>query len=108
MTVVVERSAVTAAQVHPLLARHLLVDGFELVLDLQRSRGSWLVDARDGTAYLDLFTFFASSALGMNHPALADDAVFRDELLAAALAKPSNSDVYTVAMARFVATFARV
>src|SRR3712207_2542688 len=107
MTVVVERSAVTAAQVHPLLARHLLVDGFELVLDLERSHGSWLVDARDGTAYLDLFTFFASSALGANHPALADPA-FRAELLAAALTKPSNSDVYTVAMARFVDTFARV
>ena len=109
MTVTVERTeAVTPAQVHPLLARHLLVDGLELVLDLERSRGSRLVDARDGSAYLDLFTFFASSALGMNHPALADDPEFRAELLAAALAKPSNSDVYTVAMARFVDTFARV
>ena len=109
MTVTGERTnAVTAADVHPLLARHLLVDGFELVLDLERSRGSRLVDARDGTSYLDLFTFFASSALGMNHPALADDATFRAELLEAALTKPSNSDVYTVAMARFVETFARV
>ena len=44
----------------------------------------------------------------MNHPALADDAKFRAELLEAALNKPSNSDVYTVAMARFVDTFARV
>ena len=109
MTVTVERTtAVTPADVHPLLARHLLVDGFELVLDLERSQGSRLVDARDGTAYLDLFTFFASSALGMNHPALADDPEFRAELLQAALSKPSNSDVYTVAMARFVEAFARV
>jgi L-lysine 6-transaminase len=108
MTVTVERTTVAAADVHPLLARHLLVDGFDLVLDLTRSHGSWLVDARDGTAYLDLFTFFASSALGMNHPALADDPTFRAELLEAALHKPSNSDVYTTAMARFVATFARV
>ena len=108
MTVTVERTAVTPADVHPLLARHLLVDGFDLVLDVARSHGSWLVDARDGTPYLDLFTFFASSALGMNHPALAADATFRSELLEAALAKPSNSDVYTVAMARFVDTFARV
>src|SRR5918997_3036589 len=100
MTVTVERTAaVTPADVHSRLARHLLVDGFELVLDLERSHGSWLVDARDGTAYLDLFTFFASSALGMNHPALAADPEFRAELLQAALAKPSNSDVYTVAMA---------
>ena len=107
MTVTVERTA-AAADVHARLARHLLVDGFDLVLDLDRSHGSWLVDARDGREYLDLFTFFASSALGMNHPALAGDPVFRAELLSAALSKPSNSDVYTVAMARFVDTFARV
>jgi L-lysine 6-transaminase len=44
----------------------------------------------------------------MNHPALADDAAFRDELGAAALNKPSNSDVYSVPMARFVDTFVRV
>src|SRR3954467_4069923 len=94
--------------VHEALAEHLLVDGFDLVLDLETSRGSHLVDARDGTSYLDLFTFFASSALGMNHPALADDEEFRRELLVAALTKPSNSDVYTVAMAQFVETFSRV
>jgi L-lysine 6-transaminase len=96
------------ADVHGALRRHLLVDGFDLVLDLARSRGSVLVDARNGDRYLDLFTFFASSALGLNHPALADDERFRSELLEAALNKPSNSDVYTVAMARFVETFARV
>ena len=62
MTVTVERTA-SPADVHTSLARHLLVDGFDLVLDLERSHGSWLVDARDGTEYLDLFTFFASNAL---------------------------------------------
>jgi len=97
-----------AVDVHQALGRHLLVDGFDLVLDLQSSQGSRLVDARDGSSYLDLFTFFASSALGMNHPALVNDAEFRNDLLAAAMNKPSNSDVYTVAMARFVETFARV
>ncbi len=95
-------------QVHEVLARSILADGFDLVLDLDRSAGSYLVDARDGRRYLDMFTFFASSALGMNHPALADDDDFRAELVQAALNKPSNSDVYTVAMARFVETFARV
>jgi L-lysine 6-transaminase len=95
-------------RVHEVLARSILADGFDLVLDLDRSAGSYLVDARDGRRYLDMFTFFASSALGMNHPALADDDGFRDELVQAALNKPSNSDVYTVAMARFVETFARV
>jgi L-lysine 6-transaminase len=94
-------------QVHETIARHLLADGFEFVLDLEASRGSTLVDARDGTEYLDLFTFFASSALGMNHPALTSDDA-RRELAAVAANKPSNSDIYTVPMARFVETFARV
>ena len=66
------------------------------------------MDARTGERYLDMFTFFASSALGMNHPALADDEDFRAELAQAAVNKPSNSDVYSVPMARFVDTFARV
>src|SRR6201996_8335364 len=94
--------------VHEVLSRSMLVDGFDLVLDLPRSRGSYLVDARNGRTYLDMFTFFASSALGMNPPALADDDGFRAELAQAALNKPSNADVYTVAMAGFVETFARV
>ena len=94
--------------VRAVLARSILADGLDLVLDLEGSRGSHLVDARTGRRYLDMFTFFASSALGMNHPALADDEQFRAELTAAALNKPSNSDVYSVPMARFVDTFARV
>jgi L-lysine 6-transaminase len=97
-----------AHRVHEVLSRNMLVDGFDFVLDPIRSAGSYLVDARDGRSYLDMFTFFASSALGMNHPALADDEEFRAELLEAALNKPSNADVYTVAMATFVETFARV
>ena len=97
-----------ASGVHRLLAQHLLVDGLPLVLDLKASQGSWLIDQASGERYLDMFTFFASSSLGMNHPALAEDGGFRADLLEAALNKPSNSDVYTVAMARFVETFARV
>jgi L-lysine 6-transaminase len=99
---------ITPAAVHETLRRHLLVDGFDFVLDLQASRGSWLVDARDGSRYLDLFSFFASAPLGMNHPALADDPAFRAELAEAAVNKPSNSDVYSVPMAAFVETFSRV
>lgn len=108
MADVPSRHALTPEDVHPVLARSVLTDGFDLVLDLECSRGSQLVDARTGARYLDMFTFFASSPLGMNHPALADAPAFRDELIAAALNKPSNSDVYTVPMARFVDTFVRV
>lgn len=96
---------VPATEVHATLARHILVDGFHIVPDLRRSHGSWLVDERDGQEYLDLFSNFASQALGWNHPALADPD-FRERLLAAALHKPANSDVYTTFYAEFVATFA--
>jgi L-lysine 6-transaminase len=94
--------------VHDALREHLLVDGYPIVLDTARSQGSWLVDARDGTRYLDVFTFYASSPLGMNHPGLTQDPAFREELLEVAMNKPANSDVYTVHMARFVETLARV
>lgn len=94
-------------QVLPTLRRHMLVDGYDLVLDLERSRGSTLVDARSGTSYLDMFTFFASNALGMNHPALHERDV-EARLLAAARHKPSNSDVFSAPQAEYVATFARV
>ena len=99
---------ITAADVHPTLRRHLLVDGFDLVLDPRESRGSWLVDARTGVRHLDLFSFFASAPLGMNHPALTDDPAFLAELTEIAVNKPSNSDIATVAQAAFVATFERV
>ncbi|MBI2695138.1 L-lysine 6-transaminase [Mycobacterium nebraskense] len=113
MTAAVNDVALAGQQIAPdrvreVLARSIRDDGLDLVLDLTRSAGSYLVDARDGSRYLDMFTFVASSALGMNHPALADDEEFRAELLQAALNKPSNPDVPSVALARFVETFVRV
>jgi L-lysine 6-transaminase len=100
--------AIGPADVREVLSRSILADGLDFVLDIERSTGSILVDARTGDRYLDMFTFFASSALGMNHPALANDEAFRAELAQAAVNKPSNSDVYSVPMARFVDTFVRV
>ena len=58
------------------LGRHLLLDGYDIVLDTKASRGATLVDARDGTPYLDMFTQFASMALGMNPPEITEDAEF--------------------------------
>ena len=66
-------SHVAPDEVREVLSRSILADGLDFVLDVERSAGSYLVDARTGERYLDMFTFFASSALGMNHPALADD-----------------------------------
>src|SRR6201990_2992379 len=78
-------AAIGPADVRDVLARSILADGLDFVLDIDRSSGSYLVDARTGRRYLDMFTFVASSALGMNHPALADDEEFRAELLQAAV-----------------------
>ncbi|MEU0567464.1 L-lysine 6-transaminase [Nonomuraea sp. NPDC005983] len=91
--------------IHHRLARHLLVDGYRLVLDLDRSQGSWLVDARDGRRYLDFYTFFASAPLGVNPPFPSD---FADLLGRVARNKPANPDMYTEHLADFVDTFIRV
>jgi L-lysine 6-transaminase len=90
------------------LRPHLLVDGFELIFDTRASRGSWFVDARSGERYLDLYTFFASAALGANPPGLADDPEFLAVLAEVGANKPANSDVYTTHYAEFVRTFVRV
>ncbi len=95
------------ANVHQTLSKHLLTDGFDIVLDLGKSEGVYLHDAKTGAKYLDFFTFFASNPLGMNHPRLANDAFIR-KLGKVAVNKPSNSDVYTEEMAQFLSTFSRV
>lgn len=92
--------------VHGRLARHLLVDGYRLVLDLEQSRGSRLVDARTGRSYLDFYTFFASAPLGVNP--FDDDPDFLALLGRVAANKPANSDLYTGHLADFTETFARV
>jgi L-lysine 6-transaminase len=96
------------AAVHATLRRNILVDGYEFVLDTRHSRGCELVDARTGDRYLDMFSFYASNPLGMNHPRLADDPTYRNVLAEVALNKPTNSGVYTTHFAEFVATFDRV
>jgi L-lysine 6-transaminase len=95
---------VDPAQVFDVLRKSMLVDGFHLVMDLDRSKGSWIVDARDGKRYLDFYTFFATAPLGHNHPRLTDPC-FMHKLGAIAVNKPANSDIYTTAFAEWVATF---
>ncbi|MCU0223216.1 MAG: L-lysine 6-transaminase [Acidobacteria bacterium] len=89
------------------LRRRMQVDGLDLVLDLERSHGCRLVDARDGRELLDFFTFFASNPIGMNHPALTEPAAL-ERLARVAVNKPSNSDVYTEAYGEFVEAVDRV
>ncbi len=98
---------ITAQNVHSTLAKKMLIDGFEFVLDLNRSHDLTIVDEKNGEEYLDFFSFFASSPVGINHPKI-NTPEFREELAVAAMNKPSNSDVYTVEMAKFVDTFSRI
>ncbi len=94
-------------KVHETLAKHMLVDGFDLVVDLKKSQGNFIYDSRSGKRFLDFFTFFASGPVGLNHPAMQDQA-FREKLADVAVNKPSSSDAYTVEMAEFVETFSQV
>jgi len=101
------RVHIQPSDVHNVLSRHMLADGYDVVMDLTKSQGSWLFDARRGRAVLDFFTNFASCPIGYNHPRL-DNPEFRDRIATAAINKPANSDIYTTYMAEFVETFARL
>ena len=101
-------SKVTPDKVREILSRHILTDGLDLVMDLRKSHHVYVVDERDGSEYLDFFGCFATIPLGYNHPDMVNDKEFIEELTLAALANPTNSDIYTVSYARFMETFERV
>lgn len=101
------RIHIQPADVHSVLSQHMLADGYDIVMDLEKSKGSWVFDARKGRKLLDFFSCFASCPIGYNHPRL-DNPEFRERLANAALNKPANSDIYTTYMAEFVETFSRI
>ena len=103
---VTDNHTVAPADVHKKLGRHMLVDGFDFVLDLEKSHGVYLHDAVRGRELLDCFTSFSTSPLGYNHPGMMTPE-FKDKIVNAAINKPANSDLYTTEMAEFVETFAR-
>lgn len=94
---------------HERLSRHVLTTGMdEIELDLIGSRTPYLRDTRTGEDWLDMGSFYASSALGMNHPGLTGDGHFLSWLAAVAVNKPANSDYVSEQYVRFVETFTRV
>jgi L-lysine 6-transaminase len=102
----VPQITVPTDRVFPILRENILVDGFHLVIDLERCHGCYMVDALEGREYLDCYTYFSTLPLGHNHPKL-EDAGFRHSLMLAALANPANSDVYSREYAAFVDLFRR-
>jgi L-lysine 6-transaminase len=103
------KNAVSPEQVEPIFMKYTNAEGMmPMVLDLSSSDGLDLHDQRTGKKYLDFFGFYASSALGMNHPKMRNDEDFLARLQDASINKVTNSDVRTVHMARFLKTFGRI
>lgn len=98
--------SVDPKKVHETLSKHILTDGFDLVLDLQKSHGCQIYNSRTGRYMLDCFSFFASAPVGCNHPALNNPEYIK-KLGEIAVNKPTNSDIYTTEMAEFVDSFAK-
>ena len=95
------------SDVHKTIGKYMLADGESIVLDLKRSEGAYMYDALAERRLLDFCTFFGSMPISHNHPKMRE-MEFLEELELVAMTKPSNSDFYTIEMAKFVDTFGRL
>lgn len=86
------------------LKKYMLVDGFDITLDLKNSKGAYIYDSKHKKNLLDFFTFVSSNPIGMNHPKLYNEEFIR-KIGEVAVSKPSLSDIYTTEQAEFVDTF---
>lgn len=98
---------IEAKDVKKSASRFLIGDVSDVVISLDKSKGCYIRDAITDRDYLDLAGYYASNALGHNHPALSDKG-FEENLLLVAKSKPANSDYYTTQLAEFVDTFSRL
>jgi len=96
-----------AEEVFESVSKHMLVDVMPVIIDLDKSTGNRICDAKTGKMYLDCFSYIASNPIGHNHPEMFDKD-FEKKLLRTSRSKPSNSDFYTVELAEFVEVFSRV
>jgi L-lysine 6-transaminase len=82
------------------LKQHILIDGFHVVANEEKSHGCWVVDEETGKKYLDCYSQFASQPLGWNHSAYKDT-IYPNH-------KMANSDMYTESYADFVDAFSEI
>src|SRR6478736_8101548 len=101
-----KQKQIAPSQVLKTIEQHVLLDGFRVVVDLDKSRGSYLYNAVDNRRLIDLYGFFGSMPVGFNHPHFDEPQVRRD-LLRAAKVKIANSDIYSAGYSEFIATFER-
>ena len=92
-------------QVKEILGKHILADGMKLVMNFEKSHGSYIYDDLSQSEYLDMFSMFASAAVGYNHPYIVQHA---DWLGKHATYKPTLSDIYLEEYAEFMEVFERV
>ena len=97
----------TPNQAMETLRKHMLVDGFDVLIDFEKSRGNTIVDARDGRSYLDMFSMVASQPLGLNHPKMLEES-FERRIGRVAIHNTTNSDIYNADVAEFVEIFMSV
>ena len=95
---------VNPESVQDTLKKYMLVDGFDITLDLKNSKGAYIYDSKHKKNLLDFFTFVSSNPIGMNHPKLYNEEFIR-KIGEVAVSKPSLSDIYTTEQAEFVDTF---
>lgn len=98
---------ITPKEIQPTLQKHILADGMHLIYDMDRSHGSYIVDATSGKEYVDLFSFFATQPVAHNHPKIIDPE-FKEKIGRIALHRPTLSDIYVSEYAEFVETFGRI
>ena len=96
---------ISGNKVKETLGKHLLADGFDFVMDYEKSHGSWIVDRLSGQKFLDMFSMFGSASVGYNHPYIVGKSAWLGKM---AVYKPTMSDVYLQEFADFVETFGRV
>ena len=87
--------------------KYMLFEPPYLMVDFEKSHGSYLHDSLTGRDYLDFYTFFASLPIGFNHPKMRDPE-FLEAIQRTGLCKPANSDVLSSEMANFAETFHRI
>jgi len=96
---------ITTNPVKQTLSKHILADGFDFVMDIEKSHGSWIFDKVSNTEYLDMFSMFASASIGYNHPHLVENSAWLGRM---AINKPTLADVYSDEYAEFMEVFERI
>jgi L-lysine 6-transaminase len=99
---------ISPSNVHQVLGRSILADGYDIVIDFEKSHGSFLYDSKNEKEYLDFFSFYSSMPIGYNHPRIVNDPEFQEKLKKVSNLKVANVEIYSVELAEFVSTFTRI